>query len=313
MKKSLVLRLIFGAAILIVILYKIGIGSIVQNISEINLYYLPAFIIVLFASLFIGSLNIKLLSLPFNRAVSVLRLFRYYIIGWSLSLITPGRVGEFSIIYFLRKEKIQMGQGAAVALLDKLISLIVICVFAVIGFTRNDFFTLNQSINILALLAALFIAGFFFIFTGAGRNLIKKYILRSYSVKFEGFSSALYGYLKNFKKEIALNLSLTIIKFGLSALLVYVFFFSFGEFTISFYDTLLIYCITALISLIPVSINGLGIREGISLYLFGKIGVSTLTTGSVFITLLIFNYIIGLIAGTALINKRIIKEESQNV
>ena len=295
------LRLIVGPVILGLILYKIGFKSVFGTITKINLYYIPIFIIMGLFILYVGGLNIKILTLPFKKSARLMKIVKYYSLSWVVSLIIPGRIGEFSIIYFLRKENISMGQRSAIVVLDKIISLAIISTLAIIGFFK--FFTREQGMGMFLAIIILFAIGLFFIFNNMGRGIIKKVIPRFLSTKFQGFSKSLFTYFRKFRKELVLNFLLTSFKLSLSALITYLFFFSFGEFSISYIDTLLIYAITVIISLIPISINGLGLKEGAAVYLFSRLGIDPTVVGSVFISALIFNYLFALMVWYMIFDK----------
>ena len=128
--------------------------------------------------------------------------------------------------------------------------------------------------------------------------------MRSFSKKFEGFSKSLFGYFRKFKKELLLNLFLTVIKFFLSAFATYLFFFAFNEFRVGYFNTLLITSITTILSMIPISLNGLGIKEGAAVYLFSRLGIDAAITGSVFVGILIFSYACALVTWYSLFDKK---------
>jgi len=301
-KWVLFLKLTIGLLILGAVLLKLGLKTILRNLIEINFYYIPLFILISILILYVSCINIKILALPYNKKLGVFETFKYYTLSWALSLITPGRIGEFSLIYFLKKKDISIGQSSAIVVLDKIISLTIISTLAIIGFFK--FFTTAQGIGIIIIMFILFCIFSFFIISDFGRSIIKRFILRSLSKKFEGFSKSLFEYFKNYKKELVMNLLLTLIKFFLSGLLIYSFFLAFDQFSANIIDMVLIYCILTIISLIPLSLNGLGIKEGAAIYLFGTLGFDKIIVGSIFIDLLIFNYIFAIIYWFSFFNKK---------
>jgi len=55
--------------------------------------------------------------------------------------------------------------------------------------------------------------------------------------------------------------------------------------------------------MIPISFNGLGLNEGAAIYLYGSLGIEKAIVGSIFIDILIFNYIIATIFWFTFSNK----------
>jgi len=64
---------------------------------------------------------------------------------------------------------------------------------------------------------------------------------------------------------------------------------------ITFYKILMISAIGTIVGLIPISMNGLGIRQGTSIYLYGLMGIPSQTVASMQIIGLVLIYIMGIL------------------
>jgi len=289
--KSTFLKLILGFAILGILIYNIGIKSILETISRINLFYIPIILIIILITNFFGTWKIILFLKATDIKISFIRLYHLYFLSWCLSLFMPGRIGEFALIYFFKKRGASLGISSALVVMDKIIGVIVTFLIALIGIFL--FFSLTQSLKIISLLVLLIGGGIFIIFSNFGRKLIKRFILRKWESKFAGFSKTLFSILKK-KKIMSYNFVLSAIKWVISSFVVYTLFLALGQ-KVPVLMVILVTATSAIVSLIPISINGLGIRESTAVFLFTLVNVSPALSTSVFLIIIIINYIIAAI------------------
>ncbi|MEA2036315.1 MAG: lysylphosphatidylglycerol synthase transmembrane domain-containing protein [Nanoarchaeota archaeon] len=288
---SVFFRIIIGVAILGILVYKIGMKSIIDSISKVNIgYVLPMVLIVLFVNVF-GTWKLLLFFKPTKISVSFPRLYRLYLLSGCLSSFIPGRVGELFLIYFLKKDKVRLGVGSAVVVMDKLIGVIVTFSLALVGIFI--FFSITQSLKIIVLFLFFLFIVVYMVFSDFGRKLIKKYILRKWESKFVGFSKTLFLLLKN-KKAMFYNIMLSFVKWIVNSLVLYTLFIAM-EYRVSLFVVVVVASTLAIVSLIPVSINGLGIKESAGVAFFAVAGVPVLVSTSVLLLFLIFNYLVAFV------------------
>ncbi len=285
------LRLIIGVGILLLLFYKVGIARIVGLLAEFNFKYILPIMMSLVLIFLLEALNLKIL-LGGIKSVSYLRVLKYHLLSWSVGLFVPGKIGQFSIVYLLKKEGIGMGSGGAVVLVDKLVTLLTLSILTLCGFFI--FFSLELALVMLFVL----VAGALLIMAalhGKSRSLVKRFILRKHSVKFKGFSKMLKSYIKegDGRKRLLLNFLLTFFKWGVSATMIFFLFLSFNHF-VDYSKILLITPMGVLISFVPVSLSGLGIRESTVAFLYSQIGVSAIAVVSVYLVNLVINYLVAL-------------------
>ncbi len=288
-KLNFLLKFILGILVLLLLIYKVGFSDISLKIISINPLILLTVFIIIFITLFIGALNLNILISPLMK-VPFSKVFQYSMISWALGLFIPGKMGEFLIIPLLKKEGISIGKGTAITIIDKLITILTLSLFSIIGFLlfleNKTIFKLTISILLLILIPL------FFIFSKNGREIIKKYILREYSSKFEGFYKVFSYYIKKQKSILILNLIITSFKWFLSSIITYLLFIYYGYHLPIIY-IFLITSMLVMITLIPLTISGLGIRESSAVLLFSLFGIKSSITISVYIIQLIVTYILG--------------------
>ena len=102
MDYSKILKIIVGIAILLFTINYIGFGSILGTFEKMNIIYLPAIICVVILSFVINSFNILLLANVF-RPLSFPKAYDIVSASFAATMVTPGRIGQFSMIYLLKK------------------------------------------------------------------------------------------------------------------------------------------------------------------------------------------------------------------
>ena len=142
-------------------------------------------------------------------------------------------------------------------------------------------------LTIVALLLILFLL--IIIISNFGRAIIKK-IIGKLAFKFIGFSKSLLYLLKSKKKILILNYLITLLKWLISSIFICLIFMAL-DVKISIIYIFLISAVSQLISIIPITLSGLGIREVSSVYLYSLINVEPAKVISISLIMLLFNYL----------------------
>ena len=95
----------FGLVILIIILSKIDLVLLKDTIFNINLYPLIVVMVLHIPHLFTKSYRWNLLLKQQNINYSPVQSFLIYMSSLYIGLITPGRIGEFVKVYYLKSDK----------------------------------------------------------------------------------------------------------------------------------------------------------------------------------------------------------------
>lgn len=272
----LVLRVFISITLLFSIFKVIGIKSLVTSITSLNIYFTAlAFsfapvIILLRSYKWYFVLSRKIADISFKKATISL------LAGSAIGLFTPGKIGELSRMLFLRvKEKRTM---IGITLYDRLSDLYAIFFLAVAGslymfYISGAYFPilLISSALISSLTILLFfpntIAGFISkIYSDRRPPFFKEIYPRNASITevYEGFSYK--------RKDIFISLGLALIIFLVSYLQGFIILKGVG-YEIPYYLFVIFFSLIALITVLPISISGIGVREGAAVLILSKYGI----------------------------------------
>ncbi|TYT24038.1 flippase-like domain-containing protein [Dictyoglomus thermophilum] len=289
-KKNLIINL-FKLIVTILVFYfifkKVPTNEIIKSFIYINIK--PLFLAIILGFLFTLFKIIKwhLLLKDLSIESSLLKSAESYFIGMSIGLITPGRVGEIARIGNIDKER--RVEGLSLVILDKVFDLLAVLILALAGF----YIFLGRFIFFLLGIIILFS-----LFTIFDKRIIKK--LKNI-FPFNNFPDFIQGLINLKRKTLLKNFLLSLLSYSIVLVEVYFLANSFERF--SFTSTFIGYPIVMLVNLIPITIGGLGVREGTAVFILGKLGLSqTASFNSAFLLFLI-NTALPAIIGLVELNK----------
>ena len=266
-----------GVAIILYLIYFVGIAEIYRTIKSANLLYLPLIVVVFVFSVAMRGLIFKVLLQPHEtreKKFGLLKLAWISVLSWSAGMFTPGKLGEFSSIYLLKKEGVELGTAAAVSLLNKIITSLTILAIAVAGLTK--FLGAKESLQLAIIFVLLTLLPYAAFANRQARELMKKAfgkLFRKYEQQFSGFADEIDQYLSSRKALIFYSILLNIAWIAVSSWLFQLAFAAVGQ-RVGFVDVMLVNSIGTTTSFIPVTIGGTGLREASALIFFGKLGIS---------------------------------------
>ncbi len=208
-----------------------------------------------------------------------------YMIGNSLGLATPLRVGEFGrALYFLQSERPRI---MSLTVIDRAMELVVVLMLAVAGV----FVLLNRTVAVVIACSAS--AGLVVMFcTRKLEAAARKMANRGGMWGKTGQYLVLLGSVDARTTSIALALSMA----AFVAVILQLYFLVAAFESVNVGSVFLAGPLITLSSIMPVSFMGLGVREGISAVLFSGFGVSAPTAvAAAFLLFLINNVIMGLV------------------
>ncbi len=285
-------KILFGGLILIGLFYKIGFDRIAESLVQLNLWVLPLAIGFFVMFLWLSSLGSWVLLRAFSH-LSFREFLPCYLPSWAFGLFLPGKLGEVSIIYYLKNRDITVGQGTAFFVVGKTVTVFALGMVASTGFFT--FFSFRVAVQ-LFLLLMIVLGGFvFFLLSPFGRNVIRKVLPEKIHERFTGFSSAFSSYFKKHSRLLAMSLGIKLLGFGCIAVMNY-FIFSVGlNVKILVFKILQVSTMETFSALIPISVNGLGIRQAMGIYLYGILGVNAPIVASSQIVGWVLIYLFGVI------------------
>ena len=286
-----VIRYFLGPLLLVILFWTIGLKQIWLLLTTTHLKFFVLAYLFFVLAVFIAVINLYVLFYPLQQ-IDPKRFVQYFFASRVTSLIFPGRLGEFSLSYYLKGENINLGQGMAVVVTDKLIT---VTISMVLGMIAVSIFMKGQHITAFVLYIFLMMMLFVLLLSSRSRDFIKKWILRKYSHHFAGFSKTLFAYEQEHKGTVLLNMLFTLVRMVVLALSAKAIFLAL-ETDIPLLTLILVSGLETLSNSIPLTVNGLGIKQAIGVYVFSAIGVSPVITGTRYVLGFLIEYSFGFIS-----------------
>jgi len=286
-KIAILIKAAVSFAILFALLYRVGINSLYATFLSFNLWYVPLIIFMLALNFIVGSYKINLLFGAFREKMNYLHLISAYVKSWSIAFVLPGKLDYLPLMYLIRKT-VKLATSAPVMAVDTAITYVVVFSIAAVGWV--NFFSVESGLQVLGyvLIAVLIV---FFLLSEKGRRLLKKYVLRKYAATFKGFTKKVKFLLKCRKDLLAFNFILTFAKVNINAVAVLLALLAL-DVSVPFFTVLIIFVITLMVSGIPISLGGLGVRESVGVFLYSAVGVSPEKSAVALLSLLLIYYIV---------------------
>lgn len=259
------LKLVISSGMLYYVLSKTGAEKVFQIIKTINPWAFIAAVFIYLISVYIAAVRWRLL-LP--RKFRTKRLFSFALIGSFFNTFLPGIIGGDAVkTYYLYKEINSGSMSLASVFMDRYIGFLSLMFIALCSFVFG--FNYLSGTFIEWLLPAI-ISGFII----ASLTLFK--LRPAKKIKLLNDFYNYFDHHKNQHSLIAKTFSLSIIIQTLNIFSMYAIALGLGQHAPLVYYFIFFPIITA-VSILPISISGLGVREGAFVLLFGITGISSET------------------------------------
>jgi len=225
-----------------------------------------------------------------------------YCSGLYVGLLTPGRLGEVVKALYLKKDGYSMGKSLVSAVLDRLTDFVFLLVFLFFG--SLFFFTIFQKQVLIVVLGTIIIVALFIIFLKFGlikwllnktfQIFIPQKYQKSWKINFQDFINDLKIY--TFKNYLIIFL-ITTFSWVFYYLQMYI--LARGmEINIPFLYLAIAVTMAGFITLIPISISGIGTRDAALILLFSPFLIAkeqVIAFSTLILLMLIWGAFIGLI------------------
>ncbi|WP_406657587.1 lysylphosphatidylglycerol synthase transmembrane domain-containing protein [Methanolobus sp. ZRKC2] len=282
-KMVFMLKLAIGLTLISFIFSMIEWNEFMRTISEINLIFIAITVVLFFfPSMWLSVLkwsellSVHKIHLPFND------LYAYYLISTFFNNFLPSTVGgDVSRVVYLKKMTNKTAAVAASVIMERLTGLVGLVFFCFFSVMLDPFLIqqLNVSYSDFLLMLLLVCLGFiaaFYSFSKIKKNdayFHKHKLLASIQSKVVSAFDTVYFYRKH-KKTLLLTLVMSVVFISFGIICNYLYFLSIGV-KVPFLALVQIYTIVRLVGLLPISINSLGVTEGLYVLLFSMIGISS--------------------------------------
>jgi len=297
--KSLILKLI-GIILFMFILTKIDLKSFFNLLRDINLYYFIGAVLLLFPMLFIKAYRWNYLKKTQNINYKLSDSILMYGSGIYIGLLTPGRIGDFIKVLYLKNDGNSAGKSFVSVFIDRIADLLFLIIFGYIGM----FFFIHLFRKQVYILSFIFIILLLIIIFAVTKKELAKNLLRKI---FGFFIPAKYKEktkinFNDFYNDLKILNRKKIFKVSLITVLVWMIYFiqifllaNALNINISFIYLSVCACIAGLITLIPISISGIGTRDITLIVLFSFLGISRESAVAVSMLILSMSIVMALI------------------
>lgn len=254
-------KLSISSFLLYIVFSRIGFEKVFFTIKDVSIpAFLSAVLLYIFAQ-FVSSVRWRLF-LP--RALGIRRLFSLYLIGSFFNTILPGIIGGDAVKGFYLYQATRNGSLTLASIfMDRYIGFVVLIAVCTIAFPFGyEYFRGSPVTWLVPFVVLLFLIASFLIF---GLRLGQRIKIIS------NFYDYFHMY-RNQKKTIAKTTLLSLLIQLAGVLSVYILALGFKQ-DIPFIVFLIFIPLTVMFTTIPVSISGLGVREGAYVLLFGLLGI----------------------------------------
>lgn len=269
---------LIGLILFVVILSRLELDRLVGIISRTNWAYLLIAILINLPHFFIKAYRWRCLLKIQNIEYSVKDSFLAYMGSMYFGFLTPGRFGEMIKVFHLRKDKaVSASRGMPSVIIDRVFDVYILVLVGPVGLWK---FGLLEKVSSLVFpgIALLAVAPFLFLNKKIMDRLVK--ILHRL-VTAEKFMGKLGAYYEEFYESVRELVSWRLFLCGLLTAAAYFLFFlqcyciarSLQIMELSFTSIVFIMAITSLVTMVPVSVAGLGTRDAILIYLFSLQGI----------------------------------------
>jgi len=278
---SWIFRLCVGIAFLILLVAWLGAEGVVSKFAQIDwrwLFWIP---VLLSLNLIIGGIGLFVLFRPFV-SLSLGTFLRYHFFAQSLGAFLPWQIGESSLVIIVKNHGVTLPRAVGLFLVDKGTTLVVLCTFGGLGMFTMVIPGADLRWLGLVLLGVLIIVGFV-VANSKPRALLKSLSRQESLARYFIPIRVFFSEIRSNQRAIAINFTLTAMRLLVIApLYPFVMFSALGT-QVPFESLILISNMIGLMSLIPITAQGLGIVELSAVYLCSLINVEPTTTATVYL------------------------------
>ncbi|MFQ5524846.1 MAG: lysylphosphatidylglycerol synthase transmembrane domain-containing protein [Thermoanaerobaculia bacterium] len=293
-------RWVLGLGILATMIGVVGPGQLFETFARIDPG--PAIAVIGLSLVWLGlaGLNVWVLLRPMT-PIRLSVFLPVYATSWAASQLLPGQLGDATQVLLLRKHGVPAAQSGAAYLVDKAASFAWMSLVALYGVGR---YTPGLSERLdTARLATFLLAGV--VAVGLGIVVALRLPARD-----GGLAARLQGLLRHTLAELggmrghpgalALNLSLTLIKWAVMAAMYVGAFRAFGT-VIAVEPAAIVPVMSSLVGYLPITVGGAGTMEITGIYLFGRLGIEAATVLAVYlffrVELLVIALLLAIVGG----------------
>ncbi len=255
------LKLLVSGTILYLVLEKAGAENVLGLLKDIHPAYFAASVVLYLAGLFIGSMRWQIL-LP--RKFSLKRLYPLYLVGSFFNIFLPGLVGGDAVkIYYLYKETGDGSEALSSVFMDRYVGFVSMMTLGLAAYPFGLKYFRGEWIEwLLPLIIISFILVSLLVF---GLRIGQRIAV----------IGKLHSYFHTYRKKYTVIARAVLYSFTLQLMIIFgIYLLAVGlGIEVPFSALLIFIPIITTVATIPISLAGIGLREGASVLLLGSVGV----------------------------------------
>lgn len=278
-RKWIWIRAAISIAIICILLWNIDIKQLFHAFLQAKISFWALAFLLMVCEQVLMALSWNVLLQAKGYKIPLIRMFYIFLMGNFFGIMLPSSAGADAVKGYAVFKHIDDGIDTASSLILFRVMgvgvLLIIAAISVLGF--SDLFAGDRIIFIVLGLLLLFGLFFLLLSLRAVRNLLKKSLNVKYIGKIGDIALKLYDSIIDYKNHRTALGKVLFISLGIQAsriLAIYMIGLSIGI-TLSLKYYMIIVPIVIVVTLIPISLAGLGVRETIFIYLFKQIGFSS--------------------------------------
>lgn len=263
------LKLSVGLLVVAFLIWKIGLSKILIHFTQFKPPCVLFVILIHPITFIIAGIGVIILGRSISGNLKWLEGMKGFLATVSLSIFMPGRIGDLSLPFYW-KDFMSYGESLSVLLMDKIIT-----ITWVLGLGSGAVYTiLNKSLGIAIGFGSLSALAFFLLLFSMekSRALFYKLLPQKVIDFFQGFVNAFSLVIRRGKKALLITFFITGLRMSLYGILFWILLLGL-DIRCPFYYPILILAIAQLVSILPISIMGIGTVEAVCIFGFSKINV----------------------------------------
>ncbi|WP_255452618.1 lysylphosphatidylglycerol synthase transmembrane domain-containing protein [Aquimarina sp. RZ0] len=234
-------------------LYKIGWEETFHSIQKVSFIHICIAVLILWVAFYLKSMRWKLISNSYHIPIGSYKAFKVFFIGLFLANVTPGRLGDFGRLLYIKEELPNQRIGWSSLIMDRLFDLACLIVFSLVA-------VIYYQINFDILEFPKSYRSIVYWFSGIGIFFLIAF----------GFWKLLKNKLQSWKEAFQsndLNLWTTLRSFGITCMSMVLIYGVFNyvawamRIEINHIGLFLGTFVLGILSLLPITILGIGVRE----------------------------------------------------
>ena len=254
---------LFGVSLFIFILKDVDWNICLKEMSKISIASFLTALVMIQLGYLLKAKRWQIILTHYKVNIPILKLYEIFSIGTFLGVITPGKIGDFGRLFYIKKS-IEFKKGLSSLFIDRIFDLICLGIlgfFSIIYFETNFKISDSTAIHFGGEKKFLFVLLLLLIVTVY--MILRKKIISIFKIILDGFKNFI-----SFLKQLILTLISMILIYGAFIVISYDMNIGINHLGL-FFGIILI----GLLSLIPITILGIGIREFSMVYLFELYGI----------------------------------------